>query len=266
MADDDDDLSLEVFQTANGSIELRVDASHDTVWATQKQIAALFECDKSNVTHHIQNIYAGGELDAGATSEETSVVQREGERDVTRPATIYNLDVILAVGYRVSGKKATEFRRWSTSILRAHIEQGYTLNEARLATNPEAQRELAAAIRAIRTSEAEMYLKVRDVFKQSASDYSTSSPTARHFFAMAQDKFHYAVTGKTAFAESKAFRGQTMNMEELQFKLNTLLTANDYQVLYEYGSYDADRAETHVKGEIAKYRQAHPQIEGPREG
>ncbi len=311
--DASESLSLEVFQAPSGSIELRVDAAENTVWASQKQIAAMFDCDKTNVTHHIQNIYTEGELTAEATSEDSSLVQIEGGREVNRPVTLYNLDVILAVGFRVNSKKAGEFRRWSGQVLRSHIERGFSINEARLASSPEGQRELANAIRAIRTSEQAMYLKVRDVFKESASDYSPTSPTAQHFFAMAQDKFHYAVTGKTAaqivlerasaakpnlgmrneivvrtteaqvaknyldedelhaleniseqfllFAESKAFRGQKMTMEELQFKLNTLLTANDYPVLFEYGSYDRGKANDHVKSEIEKYRQA--QIAAP---
>lgn len=304
----DDLTSLEIFTTPSGSIELRVDATHDTIWATQKQIADLFECEKSNVIQHIQHVYAEGEADEAATSKESLLVQTEGAREVRRTATFYNLDVILAVGYRVSGKKATEFRRWTTGVLRSHIEQGYSLNVERISNDPDAQRRLAAEIRAIRTSEASMYGKVRDVFKESASDYQSGSPTAQHFFAMAQDKFHYAVTGKTAaqiilerasaasanlgmrvdvpvrtaeakvaknyltedelhaleniseqfllFAESKAFRGQKMTMEELQFKLNTLLTANDYPVLFEYGTYERGRADEHVAAELAKYRQA----------
>lgn len=308
-------MSIEVYQTDAGSFELRVDADHDTVWASQKQIAGLFDVDKTNITHHIQNIYAEGELDAASTSEETSLVQMEGGREVSRRVTLYNLDMILAIGYRVSGRRATAFRRWATGVLRSYVERGFTVNEERLAEDPEARRQLAATIRALRLSEAEMYQKVRDVFKASASDYDSNSQSARSFFAMAQDKFHYAVTQKTAaqlvlerasaskpnlgmrdevavtransevaknyldedelhaleniseqfllFAESKAFRGQKMTMEELAFKLNTLLTANDYPVLYEYGSYQRGEANDHVKREIARYRDQQPQITGP---
>ncbi|MSQ25889.1 MAG: hypothetical protein EXR49_06425 [Dehalococcoidia bacterium] len=116
----------------------------------------------------------------------------------TKPVVAYSLDVIISVGYRINSPVATKFRRWATSTLREYIVEGAAIDENKLAKNPRLQRKLAARIRHIRTSEVNMYARVRDVFKVSSSDYDANSQTAHTFYAMAQDKFHYAITQKTA--------------------------------------------------------------------
>lgn len=297
------------FAQPGSQIEVRVDADRDTVWATPAQIADAFGCDRTNVVRHIKNIYEADELDPAATCEEIAQVGNEGGREVTRRVTIYNMDVILHVGFRVNSRLASEFRRATAVILKEYMAKGFAINPAVVANSVEAQRQLYKQIRAIRTSEQNLYARVRDVFKASSSDYDPSAASARAFFAMAQDKFHFAITGKTAaqivlaradgakpalgmtstealvsfetakvaknyltedelhgleniseqfllFAESKAFRGQTMTMEELAFKLNTLLVANDYPVLYQYESYQRDQADAHVRKQLDVYRQA----------
>ncbi len=284
-----------IFKVDGDEIELRVDPDRETIWATQDMMAQMFQVDRSGIAKHIGNIFSDGELD------EMSNVQKMHNARSTKPVNSYTLDVILSVGYRVNSKIATKFRQWATQTLSEFIRDGAVLDEERLAGNPTLQRKLAAKLHHIRLSESSLYAKVRDVFKESASDYDPHSQTAKTFFAMAQDKFHYAITQKTAaeikleradslkhnmglitiqgknptlqeaniaknylapdelqaleniseqfllFAEAKAFRGHRMTMEELSFRLNTLLTANDYPVLYEYKEYLAGKADTHVR-------------------
>ncbi len=304
----DHERSIAIFESESGNVQLEIDPEHETVWATQQEIAAAFECSAENVRQHINNIYSEGELNERATSKKILEVQKEGSRAVRRQVNHYNLDLILSVGYRVSSKRATIFRQWATETLKRWLIEGYALNPERVEASPDIQRRLAATLRQIRTSEQSMYIKVRDVFKQSASDYEKDSPAAKSFFAIAQDKFHFAITGQTAaeiileradaalnnmglttmkgeqptpgdvltgknylttdelrgleniseqfllFAESKAFRGHKMAKEELATKLNVLLMANDYPVLYEYSSYIRDKANAHAKKQLSVYR------------
>lgn len=186
------------FDVESGSIELPIDMEGDTVWATQQQIADLFGVRVPAVSKHILNIYEEGELDQEATLSKMERVQIEGKREVSRSLEHYNLDVILAVGYRVSGKKATEFRKWANSVLRGYIENGYALNGKRLNSDPQALLNLSQEVRAIRTSEKNLYAQVREVFKIAAIDYEPSSEEARKFFAETQDTMHYAATEMTA--------------------------------------------------------------------
>ncbi len=138
---------LVIFQDADQSVEVRLDAGRDTVWLTQRQMADLFETSTDNVSLHLKNIFADGELDETATTEDSSVVRQEGNRQVTRQVKHYNLDAIISVGYRVSSKRAVLFRQWATRILREHLTQGYTLNRQRFETNA---KELEAAMELVR--------------------------------------------------------------------------------------------------------------------
>lgn len=175
-----------------------IDMAGDTVWATQAQIAALFERDSDTVGHHISNIYSEGELERPATTARFPVVRQEGERQVSREIEHFSLDLILAVGYRVSGKKATEFRKWANSVLKGYIQDGYALNGRRLDADPAALLRLAQDVRAIRTSEKNLYEQVRETFKACSIDYDKDSEEARRFFAQSQDMFHYAASEGTA--------------------------------------------------------------------
>lgn len=170
----------------------------DTVWATQQQMADLFGVRVPAVSKHIAKIYDEEELTKGATLSKMERVQIEGQREVSRTLEHYNLDMILAVGYRVSGKKATEFRKWASSVLKGYIEDGYALNGKRLDADPQALLKLSQEVRAIRTSEKNLYAQVLEVFKLAAIDYDPNSDEARKFFAETQDTMHYAATEMTA--------------------------------------------------------------------
>lgn len=176
-------------------IDFSVDFGTDTVWATQAQIADLFGVTKQNVSTHLRNLFAEGELDEDSVVKETLTTAADGKGYKT---SIYNLDAILAVGYRVSGKKATAFRKWASTVLKGYIEDGYALNGKRLDTDPAALLKLAQTVRSIRTSEKNLYSQVRETFKECAIDYDSSSKLARTFFATSQDVFHYAASEKTA--------------------------------------------------------------------
>lgn len=186
------------FVQEEGNCQFRFDPSTQELWATTKAIADVFGVGTQAIVKHITNIYLSDELDKNRTSSILELVQKEGGRDVVREVTHYNIDVILAVGYRVNSKKATQFRQWANQILRAYIEQGYVINEAALRESPEKLNRLAAEIRALRAEEKSVYDKVRECFRISASDYEPSSKEVRHFYALLQDKFHHAITGMTS--------------------------------------------------------------------
>ena len=183
----------------NGGIELPVDMDGDTIWATQLQMAELFGVDRSVIRKHIKNVFDSGELEQSETTwAKIAQVRSEGDREVVREVDHYSLDVILAVGYRVSGKRATAFRKWATGVLRGYIEKGYALNGERLRVDPQALLDAARAIRAIRTEEKTLYGQVRAVFKEAAIDYDPKARETRDFFAEAQNIWHYAATDATA--------------------------------------------------------------------
>lgn len=192
------ELELVRFDGENAPVDLNFDWSHETVWATQRQIADLFGIQVPAVSKHLANIFETGELDPGATVSKLEMVRLEGGRSVAREIEHYNLDVILSVGYRVSSVKATEFRKWATQTLRRYITDGFALNESRLRSDPHALRDLAAQVRALRSEERTIYEAVRDCFKVASVDYDKDSPKVRSFYAKLQDKFLFAITGKTA--------------------------------------------------------------------
>ena len=201
MANHPNQLELELVVFAGRTkihIEFNVDPAQDTVWATPQQIADLFEVDRTVASRHLKNIFDDKELDREATCAKIAQVQIEGGREVTRQIDHFNLDAILAVGYRVSSGRAAEFRRWASSTLKEYLVQGYALNEARLRDDPHALRELAAKVRTLRSDEKNIYKAVRDVFAFGSIDYDKDSQSARSFFAKVQDKFFYAITGQRA--------------------------------------------------------------------
>jgi hypothetical protein len=180
------------------SVDLRFDSSDQSFWATAQNIAEIFDSDVRNIRRHIENIYQDQELEESATRVKFTLVQNEGSRYIEREVIHYNLDVILSVGFRVNSKKAVKFRQWSAEILRAYIEQGYVINEKALRASPEKLNKLAAQIRALRSEEKQVYAKVRECFKISASDYAPGAQEVKNFYALLQDKFHHAITGMTS--------------------------------------------------------------------
>jgi len=176
---------------------------HDeTFWLTQKAMAELFDVKTPAISKHLQNIYEEEELDRTATISKMETVQNEGGRSVRRVVDFYNLDAIIAVGYRVNSKKATRFRQWATKTLKEYIQKGFVLNDELMKNGRPFGRdyfdELLERIREIRASERRAYQKIADVFEQCSYDYDKNSETTCAFYAFVQNKLHFAVTGKTA--------------------------------------------------------------------
>jgi hypothetical protein len=191
---------LILYTTEDGRSQIKLRAKDQTVWLTQREMAQLFDVSTDNVGLHLKNIFEDGELSREATTEESSVVQAEGGREVRRPVTLYNLDAILAVGYRVRSPRGVQFRRWASTILKEYLVKGFVMDEERL-KNPDGRPdyfdEMLARIRDIRASEKRFYQKVRDLFALS-SDYDKTDKTTQVFFATVQNLLIYAVTQKTA--------------------------------------------------------------------
>lgn len=173
----------------------------ETLWMTQAAMAELFDTDRSVVNKHIASIYDSGELERESTCAKFAQVQTEGDREVTRKLDFYNLDAIISVGYRVNSKRATQFRRWATRVLRRFVIKGYVIDKERMEQGQflgkDYFEELLEEIREIRLSERRFYQKVTDLFATSV-DYDAQSPIAREFFARVQNKMHYAVSHQTA--------------------------------------------------------------------
>ena len=173
----------------------------ETIWATQKAMATLFDCSADNIGLHLKNIYDAKELDKNATTEKISVVQQEGTREVRRNTLFYNLDAIISVGYRVNSRRATQFRQWCTYVLRQYAIRGYVIDKKRMENGSfigvDYFEQLLEEIREIRLSERNFYQKLTDIYA-TAIDYNRDAPTTREFFKKVQNKMHYAVHGHTA--------------------------------------------------------------------
>jgi hypothetical protein len=191
---------LILYTTEDGRSQIKLRAKNHTVWLTQKEMSQLFDVSTDNVGLHLKNIFEDGELSQEATTEESSVVQIEGGREVQRPVTLYNLDAILAVGYRVRSPRGVQFRRWASTVLKEYLIKGFAMDDARL-KNPDGRPdyfdEMLARIRDIRASEKRFYQKVRDLFALS-SDYDKTDAATQVFFATVQNLLIFAVTQKTA--------------------------------------------------------------------
>ena len=191
---------LILYTTEDGRSQIKLRAQEQTVWLTQLEMAELFDATKQNISLHLKNIFEDGELDAAATVKESLTVQIEGSRQVRRPVTLYNLDAILAVGYRVRSPRGMQFRRWASTVLKEYLAKGFVMDDERL-KNPDGRPdyfdEMLARIRDIRASEKRFYQKVRDLFALS-SDYDKTDKATQVFFATVQNLLIYAVTQKTA--------------------------------------------------------------------
>ncbi len=191
---------LILYTTEDGKNQIRLRAEQRTVWLTQHEMAELFNATKQNISLHLKNIFEDGELDPAATVKESLTVQTEGGREVRRPVTLYNLDAILAVGYRVRSLRGVQFRRWANTVLKEYLLKGFALDDERL-KNPDGRPdyfdEMLERIRDIRASEKRFYQKVRDLFALSV-DYDKTDRATAEFFATVQNLLLFAVTGKTA--------------------------------------------------------------------
>jgi hypothetical protein len=192
-----------LYTAPSGDVRVEIYFQNETIWLTQQKIAELFEVERSVVTKHLGNIFNDGELDKTATSAKFAQVQKEGDREVKRNIEYYNLDAIISVGYRVNSGKATQFRIWATKTLKEYIIKGFTLDDERLKQGKtlfgkDYFRELLERVRSIRTSERRIYQQVTDIFAECSIDYNKDSDITKTFYATIQNKFHFAITGKTA--------------------------------------------------------------------
>ena len=211
----------EILLYSNGSDKEYVSVvfKDETFWLTQKAMAELFDVNVPAVSKHLQNIYEEQELSRDATISKMETVRQEGERQVKRTVDFYNLDAIIAVGYRVNSKKATRFRQWATKTLKEYIQKGFVLNDELMKNGRPFGKdyfdELLERIREIRASERRAYQKIADVFEQCSYDYDKNSETTKAFYAFVQNKLHYAVTGMTAaelIAERATLDSPTMGL------------------------------------------------------
>jgi hypothetical protein len=190
-----------IFTAQAGTNAIEVRYEDETIWLTQKLMAALFDVDVRTVSEHLANIYSQNELSREATIRKFRTVQTEGARQVARDIDFYNLDAIISVGYRVNSVRATQFRQWATRVLREFAIKGYVLDKKRLENGSflgeDYFERLLSEIREIRLSERKFYQKVTDIYATSI-DYNREAPTTREFFAKVQNKLHYAIHGQTA--------------------------------------------------------------------
>lgn len=192
---------IAIFNTEDGTAKVQIQAivRDETIWLTQKAMAELFGCTSDNIGVHLKNVYSTNELLETATTEKNSVVQIEGNRQVQREITFYNLDAIIAVGYRVNSKRATQFRIWATSILKEYLVKGFALDDERFEKGQSLTHfnELLERIRTIRISERVFYQQIKDIYRLS-EDYDSTAQITIDFFAEVQNKLLWAVSGKTA--------------------------------------------------------------------
>ncbi|WP_156286342.1 virulence RhuM family protein [Oceanivirga salmonicida] len=197
------ELKFLIYSLPEDELSVNVIVKDDTIWLSQKGMAELFGCSSDNIGLHLKNIYLESELDEKRTTEDFSVVQKEGTRNVKRTVLFYNLDAIISVGYRVNSNKATKFRIWATTILKEYMVKGFVLDDDRLKQGKtlfgkDYFKELLDRVRSIRASERRIWQQITDIFAECSIDYDQNSKTTKDFYAMVQNKFHYAITGKTA--------------------------------------------------------------------
>lgn len=192
-----------IYRSAEEDVSVNAIVKEESVWLTQKGMAKLFGVQPAAISKHLANIYEEGELQLEATSSKMETVEQEGERQVRRERQFYNLDAIISVGYRVNSRRATRFRIWATGVLKEYMTKGFVLDDERLKQGRDAFgkdyfRELLERVRSIRASERRIWQQVTDIFAECSIDYDRSSPVTKEFYAMVQNKFHYAITGQTA--------------------------------------------------------------------
>lgn len=230
-----------LYQYETESVYIDVYFKDETFWMTQRGMAELFEVNTPAISKHLQNIYEDEELKKETTVSKMEIVREEGNRQVKRELDFYNLDAIIAVGYRVNSKKATRFRQWATKTLREYIQKGFVLNDEMLKNGQSFGRdyfdELLERIREIRASERRAYQKIADIFEQCSYDYDKNSETTRAFYAFVQNKLHFAVTGKTAaelLVERATLDSPTMGLTTWKAAPNGKIMKSDTVVAKNY--------------------------------
>jgi len=194
------ELNFLIYNTPQENVKIDVVVKDETIWLTQKAISTLFGVDRSVITKHFKNIFETNELDENSVCAKIAHTAADNKNYQTQ---FYNLDAIISVGYRVNSVKATQFRQWATKTLKEFIQKGFVLDDERLkqgktAFGTDYFRELLERVRSIRASERRIWLQITDIFAECSIDYNKNSLETREFYAMVQNKFHYAITGKTA--------------------------------------------------------------------
>ncbi len=194
------EIQFILYQLPDDEGKVQVVIKDETIWATQKAMAQLFDCSTDNISLHLKNIFSQDELKKDSVTEKISATAADGKNYVTQ---FYSLDAIIAVGYRVSSARATKFRQWATKILNEYIRKGFVLDEYRLKQGTavfgkDYFRELLEKVRSIRASERRIWQQITDIYAECSFDYDRNSPTTREFYQMVQNRFHYAITGQTA--------------------------------------------------------------------
>ena len=198
------DFELLIYNTPTEDVKVNVVLKDETIWATQKAMATLFGVQVAAISKHVKHIFDSGELDPSTTiSKMETVVQRGFRGQISEEIDFYNLDMIISVGYRVSSARATQFRIWATSVLKEYIKKGFVLNDERMKNGgaifgKDYFRELLERVRSIRASKRRIWQQITDIYAECSIDYDRSAPTTKDFYAMVQNKFHYAIAGKTA--------------------------------------------------------------------
>lgn len=188
-----------IYSSADEEVSVNALVKDETIWLSQKAMAELFGCSTDNISLHLKNIFAEGELEKNSVTEKISATATDGKKYNTQ---FYNLDAIISVGYRVNSRRATQFRIWATSILKEYMTKGFVLDDERLkqgktAFGTDYFKELLERVRSIRASERRIWQQITDIFAECSIDYDKNSPVTRDFYAMVQNKFHYAITGQT---------------------------------------------------------------------
>ena len=192
-----------MYQSIDEDISVNAVIRDETIWLTQKSMAKLFDVDVPAISKHLSNIYDDRELMRDSTISKMEIVQKEGNRKVKREQNFYNLDAIISVGYRVNSYRATQFRIWATSILKEYMIKGFAMDDERLkqgktAFGKDYFRELLERVRSIRASERRIWQQITDIFAECSIDYNKNAQVTRDFYAMVQNKFHFAIVGQTA--------------------------------------------------------------------
>ena len=250
---------LILYTTDDGKSQIQLRSKDQTVWLTQREMAELFDVSTDNIGLHLKNIFEDAELNREATTEDSSVVQTEGTREVQRPVTLYNLDAILAVGYRVRSARGVQFRRFASTILKEFLHKGFVMDDERL-KNPDGRPdhfdEMLARIRDIRASEKRFYQKVRELFALS-SDYDKTDKATQVFFATVQNRLIYAVTQKTAadLIMARAKSKQETRMDFWKQNVAQIITSNGFPLLTHAGSISHEHMERSTSALYLNYDQ-----------
>ena len=197
------EIQFLLYDLPNNEGNVQVVIKNGTIWMTQKAMAKLYTVNVPDISKHLKNIYDTGEQQVEATVSKMEIVQQEGKRMVNREQTLYMLKTIIAVGYRVNSEKATRFRIWATNILDEYVRKGFVLDDERLKQGEavfgeDYFRELLERVRSIRASERRIWQQITDIYAECSTDYDKNSQTTHDFYAMIQNRFHYAITGQTA--------------------------------------------------------------------